>query len=207
MFCVFEGIDGSGKSTLVRAVYERLTNRPSNHRLPASIKGVRLLREPTEMETGQRIKELLMGKAELGREEWLELFLEDRARNVAQNILPWRGSHLLLQDRYFYSTAVYQGQENAPPTPADIVELNRAKDFPEPDLLFYLDLPVDTALERIQKGRSSVEVFETREFLELIRSRYKNILPSSSIVIDAERPPSELEEEVVQAITQAAAKQ
>lgn len=196
LFCVFEGLDGSGKSTLLENTAARLRQSPEF----AFFSGLTSLKEPTELETGLVIRRRLKESTDADPAEWLELFQTDRARNVEVNIRPGLAANrLLLQDRYFYSTAAYQGvapaardAEGAGFTPAQIVADSLARGFPEPGLLLYLEIDPDTALERIDRGRSGRETFETRERLRAIAERYESILPASALRLDATAAPDEL---------------
>ena len=181
-FCVLEGIDGSGKSTLARRLFESLRGDSS---LPYA--AVRLQAEPADTAPGRRLRELLKSRAELAPAEWLELFLEDRALNVAENIQPLREKGVfIVQDRYFYSTAAYQGDPGGEFPPEKILALNRERGFPEPDLLFYLDILPEKALERIHAAREELESFEKLSVLNRIYENYRRILPPWTILLDAE---------------------
>ena len=194
LYCVFEGLDGSGKSTLVRALEEALPRSA----LAGVFSGVKLLREPTHGPVGRKIRANLHEGLDLPREEWLELFLQDRAENAKTNIRPSLAEGaVLLQDRYYYSTAAYQGDPRNPPTSEDIVRLHREKKFPEPDILFYLDLDAESALERLKKERKTLESFEKIEQLRRIATNYENILPPGTVRLDANEKPEALRAEAL----------
>lgn len=198
LFCAFEGIDGSGKSSLVQKLAQHLeSTRPAwfSNRFGT----IRLLREPTyESPAGRQLREWLKGVHAHGStnqsrtpEAWLNLFLEDREFNVAHNVLPaLRAGDLVLQDRYFYSTAAYQASRQV--SSQEIVDRNLARGFPPADLLFYLDIPVEVAAGRIEKSRESAEFFETREQLTKIAEQYNVILPPQTRRLDACLSPDEL---------------
>ncbi len=199
LFCVFEGIDGAGKSTLLAALKSFLAD-PEHDAASLGFSGALFLREPTDLPTGREIRRRLTGAESTSRAEWLDLFLLDRALNVDVNIGPARASgHLIIQDRYFYSTAAYQGKEDEPPGPADIVQMNLDRGFPVPDLVFYLDIDVETALSRIT-ARGEVSVFEERETLTAMDRRFRSVLPASTVFLDTRRPPEELAAGVLRAI-------
>ena len=100
LFLVFEGIDGSGKTTLSKMTHTHLKDlgRP-----------VIWLREPSDSPWGKKIRELAGTRSRIPIEEELSYFQRDRRWNVTHNILPAlkRGDSIVL-DRYFYSTACYQ---------------------------------------------------------------------------------------------------
>ena len=101
LFIVFEGIDGSGKSTQAGMFH---AYRRSLHMDPV------LLAEPSTGEWGKEIRALLAGSFIPPVEEMLELFLRDREDDSRRNIIPALDSkRSVVMDRYFHSNAAYQG--------------------------------------------------------------------------------------------------
>jgi len=159
------------------------------------------LREPTTGKTGQEIRSLLASKINTKRSVWIDLFMRDREENVQNNILPSLiQKKIILQDRYFYSTAAYQGDDENPPTSSDIIDESLEKNFPEPDLLFFLDLPPEMALDRLIKTREKMESFETLNQLENFYKNFLFILPENCIFLDAMEDQNEIVHETVQII-------
>ncbi len=188
-FIVLEGIDGAGKTTLSQALEAFAKDR----KIPA-----RFFREPTNYETGIRLREYLQGNLELTPEEELELFLSDRKESVSRNIVPSlkAGFHTIL-DRYYYSTAAYQWKSGL--EPATILEANKREGFPTPDFVIFLEIPIEKALDRIsfRNGRNgTLERFESKQELKMILERYDKILPPTCIRLDSTKPISELVEEL-----------
>ncbi|EMN11887.1 dTMP kinase [Leptospira borgpetersenii] len=188
IFVVFEGIDGSGKSTLCKSLTEKLTER--------GIPSVNFT-EPTNFETGKYLRKFLRGEIDLERKEQIDAFLNDREESLRQNILPSleSGKNVLL-DRYMYSTAAYQSGDDL--LPETIIEKNLKKNFKIPDLLFYLDLNPTIALERLSQRKENKERFETLAQLEKIRSAYDRILPKETIRIDGVKGPDEIVQECLE---------
>ena len=181
LFCVFEGIDGSGKSTLIQCLAQKLCLEQASEK-------VLLLQEPSLLPSGQKIRKLLRSQAELKPDEWLKLFITDRRHNLRKNIRPnQKKGKLILQDRYFYSTAAYQGLKKGL-SPQAILEYHLRRKFPEPDILFYIDLDPQTALERLQSSRSQGESFEKRDYLDQVAQNYAAILPEKTVRLDAKLP-------------------
>ncbi len=138
---VFEGIDGTGKSTQLALLAEFLRRRE----LP-----VVTTREPTDGRYGQQIRQLYTNRDRCSREEELALFLADRREHSEQVLRPAlaRGE-IILCDRYFLSTAAYQGAQGG--DPLAIIAMN---DFaPDPDLVLLLQAPLAVGLTRITAGR------------------------------------------------------
>ncbi len=197
MFCVFEGLDGSGKTTLIRNVATRIQGLEW---FKEHFSGLELLKEPTDLEKGLLIREMLRGGRVPGRLEWLELFLSDRADNVGVHIAPGLNlGKLLLQDRYYWSTAAYQGRLDATPTPMEIIAMNEKRGFPAPEILFYLELSPEQSMARA-RARGAVETFETLDQLRKIHRNYESIVPPTAIRLDAELPTEELVDNVMDSI-------
>lgn len=101
LLIAFEGIDGTGKTTQIELLAEILRQRGLS---------VVATREPTDGQYGRKIRELYKNRKSVTPEEELALFLDDRREHVAQVIAPALASgKVVLTDRYYYSTAAYQG--------------------------------------------------------------------------------------------------
>src|SRR5215203_3907244 len=96
---VLEGIDGAGKSTVLR----HLADHCAAKRLASVVSG-----EPTRGQWGMRLRQSMTdGRLTLAEE--LELFLRDRAEHVRTLIRPGLAAgKIILLDRYYFSTAAYQ---------------------------------------------------------------------------------------------------
>ena len=189
LFLVFEGIDGSGKSTLSSMVHR--------HYLDRGVPAVRLA-EPTGGEWGGRIRELLQSGSAPPPEEQLRLFILDRDQDVRFNIRPaLEKGEMIILDRYYYSNAAYQG---AAGLDADrIIDENRKRGFPGPDRVYLVDLPPRTALERV-RGRGGADAFESEPFLEKVRERYLHLRNGKFLVLDGEKAPDALAREIIEDI-------
>lgn len=185
LFIVFEGIDGSGKTTLAKKLTEKLNSLGYSSKY---------FYEPTHSKFGLEIRKYLKGDFHISKARLIELFLLDREFSVNQNILPnlKNGVNVIL-DRYYYSMAAYQGNENM--SPSQILQLNLEKNFPSPNVLFFLDVPVKNAYERIQKRGSKQETFESLKELERISKNYMEILPSDALRLNALKSEEELVED------------
>ena len=158
---VFEGIDGTGKSTQVRLLREYLEPQ-----------GIRVVTdyEPTRGEWGMRVRAAAASGKRLPVEEEVDCLLRDRRDHVEQLITPAleRGCWVLL-DRYYPPMLAYQGA-----TGIDPIELQRLNESfaPQPDAAFWLDIPVEVALGRIRNRGETNDAFEQRHFLEACRRIY-----------------------------------
>ena len=156
-------MDGAGKSTLLRRLAERITGLG---------RSVVCLAEPTHGPEGEELRRRLREGPPLTPQEELELFLADRRRNVFENVRPAldRGD-VVLQDRYFYSTAAYQAaRPELSMTPRQLLELH-AEWAPRPDLVLLLDLPVEAGLARVA-GRGPGDAFEVMTLQERVRQNF-----------------------------------
>lgn len=138
----FEGIDGTGKTTQIALLAEALRQRGLS---------VVVTREPTDGQYGRKIRELYENRKSVTPEEELALFLDDRREHVAQVIAPALAKgHVVLTDRYYYSTAAYQGA--AGHDPQKIIAANELF-APVPDMVIMLEAPVSLGVHRVQKLR------------------------------------------------------
>lgn len=166
MFIAIEGIDGSGKSTTIKELCKYL-----------EIKGHSVFRtaEPTDMPTGKLIREVLAKKDEESRltHEMLALmFASDRLNHLRERV--WNAlkeKKIVVTDRYFFSSIAYQSVNVSYDW---IKEINRFATMP--DVLVFIDVSIDKALERISTFRQKTELYETREYLEQIDRNYKTII-------------------------------
>ncbi|MEM9113688.1 MAG: dTMP kinase [Myxococcota bacterium] len=147
---VVEGIDGSGKSTLVHRLAEALKTR-----------GIDALatKEPTDGPHGTRIRSLAAAGERLPVEEELALFEKDRAAHTLELVRPALAEgRWVIQDRGFHSTAAYQGARGLD---RDWI-LRRSRALaPEPDVLLWLALPIEAALARVD-DRGDRDAFEAQ---------------------------------------------
>ncbi|MBE6706093.1 MAG: dTMP kinase [Ruminococcaceae bacterium] len=168
-FIVFEGIDGSGKTTQARLLAEHLEKNGRKTFLTA---------EPTTLPTGRALREALSGKINRTECQMAVMFVDDR---IAHNVHPTEGIAALLDagidvicDRYYYSTLAYQGQST---DYAWVKSMNL--DCPEirkPDLCIYIDLLPNQSLERISRGRDSVEIYENLDTLTKVREQFLSVI-------------------------------
>ncbi len=184
MLIAIEGIDGAGKTTVARYLFEELRRRGYD---------VVLLKEPTESEYGRKVRELLRsGKSNPHLE--LELFLKDREWNVRNNVLPaLESGKIVIMDRYYYSTVAYQGASGI-----DIEYIRRLNErFPKPDLVIILDVRPEVALKRIEDRRR--ERFERLDFLRRVREIFLSI-KNNVVVVDAERDLETVKSDVLNVV-------
>ncbi len=198
-FIVFEGIDGSGKSTQISRLHDALTEKGRR---------VVVTAEPTNSVSGGLLRDALSGAQKRSPGEMAALFLLDR---IHHNVNEQNGIEKLLAegcdvicDRYYYSSLAYQGSET---DTAWVRTLNL--DCPEirrPDICIFLDLDPDTSLSRIG-SRAMTEIYEERDALERIRAKYfevfNSLAPAENVkIIDASGSADEVSAAVIAAVAE-----
>ena len=142
----FEGLDGSGKTTQLAGLASRLRRRGHD---------VLETREPTAGPHGSRIRALAADGRRAPAAEELALFVADRREHVARVIGPaLAAGRIVLTDRYFLSSAAYQGARGL--DPRRILAESEAE-FPVPHLALLFDLPPTLCLERVHARGGGVE--------------------------------------------------
>jgi len=180
---VFEGIDGSGKSTQARRLLRRL--RALGHEAVS-------FREPTRGKWGRRIKRMAKEAGSLTPEEELDLFVKDRKENVRKNLRPaLAGKKVIILDRYYFSTIAYQGAKGIPP--ARIRRLNE-RFAVKPDLVFILDIEAGRGLGRIHHRKRKDLLFERERYLARVRRIFRGFRGRMFVHLDAGLPKDELSE-------------
>ncbi len=177
-FIVFEGIDGSGKSTQCDMLYRYIADKGI---------GVKKLAEPTSGRWGTELRAMLKSSAPPPVELQIDMFIKDRIDDCEKNIIPCiESGTTVVMDRYFYSNAAYQGFSGI--TPAEIIDRNIREGFPLPHRVYFIDIPAETAMERILKrsGSGNTELFEKREFLETVRSNFLSIADERFLIVNGE---------------------
>jgi dTMP kinase len=202
MLITFEGIDGGGKSTHLRAVKAHLQAQGIN---------VLATREPGGTAIGEQIRETLLShknRAIVPTTELL-LFSASRAQLVMETLRPHLAAGgVVLLDRFYDSTLAYQGYGHG----LDLAMLRTITQFATggltPDLTLYLDLSPQVALDRRYKASLFGEVFDRLDgveaaFRERVVAGYKELIaaePGRFHVINAEGPLETVREAVLRAV-------
>ncbi|MBR0693241.1 dTMP kinase [Bradyrhizobium lablabi] len=196
-FITFEGGEGSGKSTQIRKLAERLD--------AAKLRTI-VTREPGGSPGAEVIRHLVlsgMGKL-LGPEAETLLFAAARDDHVRTVILPAlnQGTWVLC-DRFFDSTRAYQGQlGQVLPELVNAMQRVTIGDL-KPDLTIILDVPVEIGLQRaaVRRGSGAADRFEAEDikFHQDLREAYKRIAkddPQRCVLIDATADPETVSSKV-----------
>ncbi len=204
MFAVIEGIDGSGKTTILEA----LKGDPF-------FASWEFLREPTDGPFGKKIREIISQSDRVysrqTRNELTDLFIQDRIWDNENNIMPLiKKKKNILSDRYYISTAAYQGMDRKEVLKI-LVEQMENPLILNPDFIFFLNIDVATSLDRIRKRNTQKEIFEKKDSLLRIFNNYLIIEDYFStsddfqitdmpqwITIDARNPVNKILEEIAE---------
>jgi dTMP kinase len=184
-FVVFDGPDGSGKSTQFR--------RFADAARAAGVEVVEV-REPGGTPIGEKIRTILLdpSNAEMTVRAEMLLYMASRAQLFAQRIEPaLRGGALVLADRFVSSTLAYQGAASGMDED-DIVAVGRvATGNHVPDLTVVFDVSTDVALSRLSPLLDRMEG-KGREFHMRVRAGYLSQAerwPDRYVVVDSSVAP------------------
>jgi dTMP kinase len=184
----FEGIDGCGKTTQARLLFQTLRER----NIP-----VRLLREPGGTAIGERIRSVLLDTAhgDMLPVTELLLYLSARAQITGSAILPaLECGETVIMDRFIDSSSAYQGHARG-------LGIDRVRELNlfatvglVPDLTFVLDCEPEIALSRSTSAPDRLESGGV-SFMRLVREGYLLIAdaePCRIRVLDGSLPSTEI---------------
>lgn len=160
-----EGIDGTGKSTQIAMLADLLRQEGLD---------VVATREPTDGAYGQQIRRLYQDRESVSRQDELALFLADRREHVDQVIAPALAlGKVVITDRYYFSTAAYQGVVGFDP---ETIICQNELFAPVPDLVILIELTPAQAVMRIQQYRQeSLNHFEQEESLRQVAEVFNSL--------------------------------
>lgn len=193
----FEGSEGSGKSTQIACLAERLQKLGRE---------VVATREPGGTEIGEQIRNIIVHNSkgdEMCPETELLLFTAARAQVVREVIAPAlnRGA-VVLTDRFLDSSTVYQGiARNLAPDP--VSQINRfAVGDVMPHLTVVIDVPTEVSLKRIRQRASDLPDRMEREnitFYKKVREGYLLLAqqwPERVVVVDGTQTADAIEQQI-----------
>ncbi|MFO3664898.1 dTMP kinase [Anaerococcus sp. ENR0831] len=154
---VFEGPDGSGKTTILKNVNQKLTEQGYD---------IRVVREPGGTEISEKIREIIIDNDNINMAAKTEslLFAASRAQLVEEKIRPGlENGEIILCDRFVLSSLLYQGVGRG----LGIDEVKKINDFAtgdiNPDLTIFFNIDYKTALIR-KRANFSPDRLENEEF-------------------------------------------
>jgi dTMP kinase len=211
-FIVLDGPDGSGKSTQMILLRDRLAE------LGAAVESVY---EPGATELGEKVRQILLGRdtARIGAMAETLLFMASRAQLVEEKIKPaLKAGKVVLCDRFVSATLAYQG--------ASGVDVNTILDLAEaavqgiwPDLTVILDVSVEVGMQRAGAPRDRVKTdknakdqlalfgdrLEARSdaYHQAVRKNFRNLVkdyPHPCLLVSADKEPPAVLENILSAI-------
>jgi len=177
----FEGIDGSGKTTIAKILHSKIEN---------SI----FTTEPTDSWLGKSVKKALEEKRDAVTIAFL--FLADRNEHIKE-IKKWLNEgKIVICDRFIDSTFAYQKEHIKMDGVEEWLNWLHKPFFIKPDITFLLVIEPRKAIERI-KDRKLI-VYEDEKFLEKVQENYLEIAEREKdriVIINAEKSKEEVAEE------------
>ncbi|MCD4743071.1 MAG: dTMP kinase [Desulfobacteraceae bacterium] len=164
-FVVFEGIDGSGKSTQIKRLAKQLNSKNND---------VYQTFEPSDGLVGTLIRDMLKGKVETDQRTIALLFAADRTdhlvnkkNGIANKV---KNGTIVLCDRYYFSSYAYHSQY----VDMDwVIQTNSINaDILKPDLNIFIDVDPDHCFKRLEKRQNDFELYEKIEVLKKVRELY-----------------------------------
>ena len=200
-FIVFEGIDGSGKTTQINQLSKWLIGTdliPENNKLV-------ITREPGGTKLGKSIRSLLLDTSREkspGSITELLLYAADRSQHVNEIIRPTLDQgDWVISDRFCGSTLAYQGYGRK-------IDINLIKDLEAiatqgitPDITFLLDIPIEESIRRRMNRKDDRIEKEGREFLSNVSLGFQELSEDSnwkkiSAINSEEKITSEIKSEI-----------
>ena len=168
-FIVFEGIDGSGKTTQINLLKQKIENT-----------GTKCLEtlEPSDGPVGIMIRQCLTGRMKMDEAALAALFAADRLDHINNSVNGLKSKInegiSVISDRFVLSNYAYQSVK----APLEwVMELNRISlDTLRPDCHIYIDVDPEITLDRMQNGRFQTELFENKKRLTEVRNRYLELI-------------------------------
>ncbi|WP_457554143.1 dTMP kinase [Desulfobacula sp.] len=162
---VFEGIDGSGKSTQIKRISRRL--EISGYKVYPTF-------EPTDGPIGSLIRQMLSGKVATDQRTIASLFAADRTDHLVNKENGIRHKvdkgQIVLCDRYYFSSYAYHAQYIDMKWVIHANSLNA--DILRPDVTIFIDVDPDICFERIKSNRSNFDMYEKIDIMKKVRANY-----------------------------------
>ncbi|KAA6322413.1 Thymidylate kinase [termite gut metagenome] len=198
LFIAFEGIDGSGKSTQIKILTNRLKREGHN---------VYTTFEPTDSPIGSIIKNIFSRRIEADENTIAGLFVADRLDhllNKTNGILKkLEEGYTVITDRYYFSSYAYHGVH----VPLDwVIEANSlSAQLLRPDLNIYIDILSEISMKRLSEGRNIMDLYETGENLTKVRELYLEVIErlrseEKIVIVDGNRTKDEIASDIWEAL-------
>ena len=165
IFIAFEGIDGSGKSTQVKMLTEKLLSE--GHKVYSTF-------EPTDSPIGSIIRNIMKGRIQADHKTIAGLFVADRLDHILNEVngilKKMNEGFTVITDRYCFSSYAYQG------THMDmdwVIAANAmSAEIIRPDINIFIDMPPEDCIQRLHGNRGTIELYETLYNLKSVSNKY-----------------------------------
>lgn len=194
MFITFEGPDGSGKSTIIKKVYEKLINDGFD---------IVLTREPGGTPIAEKIRDIILDNSNVALDTRTEalLYAASRRQHLVEKIRPaLKEGKIVLCDRFLDSSLAYQGGGRNLGV-QNVLNINLfATENTYPDLTLFFDIAPELGLKRVSQDKKRVADRldnENENFHEKVYSTFKEIVNKNSqriVTIDASKSIEEVTE-------------
>ena len=192
MFITFEGPDGSGKSTVIKAVYEKLLKDNFD---------VLLTREPGGTPIAEKIRDIILDNSNTALDARTEalLYAASRRQHLVEKIWPaLKEGKIVLCDRFIDSSLAYQGGGRNLGV-ENVLNINLfATENTYPDISLFFDVSPEIGLSRVNSDKKRVADRldnENENFHDKVYETFKKIVANNKnrfIVIDASKPLDEV---------------
>jgi len=163
-FIVFEGLDGSGKTTQLKRLAAHFAKQAQGVSFLAT-------KEPTDGTLGNLARHVLLGDTPLSTDAFALLFAADRVEHIIREVQPaLEAGTFVLCDRFVYSNMAFQGTA----LPQEVIASynERAVSLATPDLTIFIDVSPEECTRRIVSTRKNLEIYDGMEFAREIRNLY-----------------------------------
>lgn len=193
-FIAFEGIDGSGKSTQIEYLTEKLKKENIYYYTTM---------EPTDSPIGSLIHQIMTGRVKTDNKVIAALFVADRLDHLLNDLNGLKAKIdegiTVISDRYYFSSYAYHSVDM--PMEWVIQANDQCKQILKPTATVFIDVDPDTAIERIAKNRFHQELFEKKSRLVKVREKYfesfeKEKSEENIIIVDGNRSQEEIAKEI-----------
>jgi len=165
LFIAFEGIDGSGKSTQVKLLTEKLI--AAGHKVYSTF-------EPTDSPIGSLIRNIFKGRMAADHKTIAALNVADRLDHLHNQIngllKKLEEGYTIITDRYYFSSYAYHGVH------VDIDWVIAANTLSaatlKPDLNIFIDVDPEVSMQRLNSTRGTIELYETLDNLKQVRAKF-----------------------------------
>jgi dTMP kinase len=173
----FEGIDGSGKSTQIQLLANKLAQMG---------KQVHVTAEPTTGPIGKMLRQIFSGALPANQHTIAALFAADRLEHITNTtdgmLQQLQQGHIVILDRYYLSSYAYHSVHVPMPW---VINCNTvAVSLLPATVHIYIDMPPAAAMERITANRTNIEMYETLENLTAV---YNNYATAINLIKDKEK--------------------